>query len=190
MPLDVVLPSLPQTAALGCAALRCAALCCAVLCCAVLCCAGLSRLCYALLSMLHCPCCAVPCRAVPCCAVLCCAVLYASLLSPSPSGCTALWLYQVQIGRQGQHSLRQGRETLAQFSEWMLNRGFLFPRSALPAAKSYAAGQLRLTWLDAGPASSIQTFLQACGDPFADVVCLLMLLEPSSNNSSEELLHV
>ncbi|KAL0042325.1 hypothetical protein WJX77_009183 [Trebouxia sp. C0004] len=55
----------------------------------------------------------------------------------------------VLIGRQGQHSLRQGRETLAQFSEWMLNRGFLFPRSALPAAKSYSAGQLRLTWLDA-----------------------------------------
>ncbi|DBA85275.1 TPA: DnaJ subfamily C member 16 [Trebouxia sp. C0005] len=55
----------------------------------------------------------------------------------------------VLIGRPGQHSLRQGRTTLAQFSEWMLNRGFLFPRSALPAAKSYSAGQLRLTWLDA-----------------------------------------
>ncbi len=170
---------------LGWAVLRCAVLRCAVLCCAVPGCLGCAMLC--------CPCCTVHvvlCRAVLCRAVLCCAVLYASLLSPSPSGCTALWLYQVQIGRQGQHSLRQGRETLAQFSEWMLNRGFLFPRSALPAAKSYAAGQLRLTWLDAGPASSIQTFLQSCGDPFADVVCLLMLLEPSSNNSSEELLHV
>ena len=45
---------------------------------------------------------------------------------------------------------RQARETLAQMSEWMLNRGFLFPRNAAPAAKAYSAGQLRLTWLDAG----------------------------------------
>ncbi len=94
----------------------------------------------------------------------------------------------MQIGRQGQHSLRQGRETLAQFSEWMLNRGFLFPRSALSAAKSYSAGQLRLTWLDAGLPASIQTFLQLCGDPFADVACLPMLLESSSNNSMQQLL--
>ena len=35
-------------------------------------------------------------------------------------------------------------------SEWMLNRGLLFPRNAAPAAKAYSAGQLRLTWLDAG----------------------------------------
>ena len=75
----------------------------------------------------------------------------------------------MQIGRQGQHSLRQGRETLAQFSEWMLNRGFLFPRSALPAAKSYSAGQLRLTWLDAGPAAFIQTLMQLCIYAFASV---------------------
>ena len=56
----------------------------------------------------------------------------------------------MQIGKQSTGSHRQGRETLAQFSEWMINRGFLFPRAALPAAKAYTAGQLRLTWLDAG----------------------------------------
>ena len=55
-----------------------------------------------------------------------------------------------QIGRQGTTDLRQARETLAQMSEWMLNRGLLFPRSAAPAAKAYSAGQMRLTWLDAG----------------------------------------
>ena len=54
------------------------------------------------------------------------------------------------MGRQGRGSLRQGRATLAQLSEWMLNRGNLFPKSAAPAAKLYSAGQLRLTWLDAG----------------------------------------
>ncbi len=96
----------------------------------------------------------------------------------------------MQTGRQGQHSLRQGRETLAQFSEWMLNRGFLFPRSALPAAKSYSAGQLRLTWLDAGPAASIQTFLQLHKCAFASMAHLQRLLGPSNNNSSEQLLHV
>lgn len=56
----------------------------------------------------------------------------------------------LQIGRQGSTGHRQARETLAQLSEWMLNRGLLFPRSAAPAAKAYSASQLRLTWLDAG----------------------------------------
>ena len=56
----------------------------------------------------------------------------------------------MQVGRQGTIGHKQARETLAQMSEWMLNRGFLFPRNAAPAAKAYSAGQLRLTWLDAG----------------------------------------
>ena len=96
----------------------------------------------------------------------------------------------MQIGRQGQHSLRLGRETLAQLSEWILNRGFLFPRSALPAAKSYSAGQLRLTWLDAGPAASIQSFLKLHNCVCASVAHMQRLLEPCNNDSSEQLLHV
>ena len=56
----------------------------------------------------------------------------------------------LQIGRVGLDAHKQGRQTLAKLSEWMLNRGFLFPRAATAAAKAYSAGQLRLTWLDAG----------------------------------------
>ena len=56
----------------------------------------------------------------------------------------------LQIGRVGSGTHKRGRETLAKLSEWMLNRGFLFPRAASAAAKAYSAGQLRLTWLDAG----------------------------------------
>ena len=56
----------------------------------------------------------------------------------------------MQLGHQGRAGHRQARETLAQMSKWMLNRGLLFPRSAAPAAKAYSAGQLRMTWLDAG----------------------------------------
>lgn len=78
----------------------------------------------------------------------------------------------VLIGRQGQHSLRLGRETLAQLSEWMLNRGFLFPRSALPAAKSYSAGQLRLTWLDAGTQQAFcKAHLSSVGSEVTASVC-------------------
>ena len=93
-------------------------------------------------------CCSVLCRAV------CCAASWSDVSSALPMASYS-WLHMLQVGRQGRSSLRHGRETLAQLSEWMLNRGFLFPRGALPAAKSYSAGQLRLTWLDAGSLSFI-----------------------------------
>ena len=70
-------------------------------------------------------------------------------LSSSLGGLDAI-VGDLQVGRLGTTDHRQARETLAQMSEWMLNRGLLFSRSAAPAAKAYSAGQLRLTWIDAG----------------------------------------
>ncbi|KAL3131728.1 DnaJ subfamily C member 16 [Trebouxia sp. C0009 RCD-2024] len=78
----------------------------------------------------------------------------------------------VLVGQQGRKDHKQARETLAEMSEWMLARGFLFPRSAAPAAKAYSAGQLRLTWLDAGTQHTFcSAHMSALGPEAVAAVC-------------------
>lgn len=86
----------------------------------------------------------------------------------------------MQVGRQGTIGHKQARETLAQMSEWMLNRGFLFPRNAAPAAKAYSAGQLRLTWLDAGESVMLSLF----SNSFATLINELLLLQMTGLSST------
>ena len=67
----------------------------------------------------------------------------------SVEGCTSV--VAPQVGRADSKAMTEGRATLARLSEWMLtHQGSMWPRSAASAAKAYANGKLRLTWLDAG----------------------------------------
>ena len=54
-----------------------------------------------------------------------------------------------QVGRADSIAMAEGRATLARLSEWMLtHQGSMWHTAS--AAKAYANGKLRLTWLDAG----------------------------------------
>ena len=66
----------------------------------------------------------------------------------SPSAFEMLLL--LQVGKADSTAMTNGRAALALLSQWMMtHQGSMWHRKSTSAADAYAAGKLRLTWLDA-----------------------------------------
>ena len=70
-----------------------------------------------------------------------------TLTSPSA---LKLLLLLLQVGKADSTAMTNGRAALALLSRWMMtHQGSMWHRKSTSAADAYAAGKLRLTWLDA-----------------------------------------